>query len=266
MAYNEGEGQGEVLWDDDSPPEAGEERSSRFGSEVDLIPIYLREMGATPLLDRDGEVRLASALREARVAFAETAMRLPAGCRRLTRCGELGRPQRELWTMQEIEASFERLNAYLKGHPELARNEAWAELRRLKTRIERNRDALIQANLRLVAHVAKKFCNQGLSFMDLVQEGNIGLMKAVEKFDHRRGHKFSTYAFWWIKQAITRSIADKSRTIRIPVHLAEKVKKIRRASNELEESLGRPPTSREIARKARMPHKTVAEIIGGAES
>jgi len=125
---------------------------------------------------------------------------------------------------------------------------------------------MINANLRLVAHVAKKFCNQGLSYMDLLQEGNIGLMKAVEKFEHRRGHKFSTYAFWWIKQAMTRAIADKSRTIRIPVHLVEKVRKVRRVSRELEKKLGRPPEPREIARQVQAPLKTVIGILGDGSS
>ncbi len=105
-----------------------------------------------------------------------------------------------------------------------------------------------------------------MPFMDLLQEGNIGLMKAVEKFEHRRGHKFSTYAFWWIKQAITRAIADKSRTIRIPVHLVTKVHQVRRVSRELEKTLGRPPEAREIARQIQAPLKTVIEILGDGSS
>ncbi len=144
-------------------------------------------------------------------------------------------------------------------------NPAYKALGAAKRALDASRDAMIEANLRLVAHVAKKFCNQGLPYMDLVQEGNIGLMKAVEKFEHERGYKFSTYAFWWIKQAITRAIADKSRTIRIPVHLLEKVRKVQRVSRELEEQLGREPNVQEISEKAQLPLKAVAEILGSGE-
>jgi RNA polymerase primary sigma factor len=131
-----------------------------------------------------------------------------------------------------------------------------------KRHVNHARDALILANLRLVVHIAKKYLNHGISFMDLIQEGNIGLMKAVEKFEYERGNKFSTYAYWWIKQAIERAIADKARVIRIPVHVNEKIKKISRISKELAETLGRRPTPAEVARKLRMPVSKVEEILG----
>ena len=243
--------------------EESREESRELESSVNLLPIYLKEMGATPLLDRDGEVSLARDLHEARLAFAEVVLELPAACRRQILKGELAKLKpRPQWTMSQLESCYDRLVAYRREHARFKDHPQFKEALRLKRIIDRSRDGLINANLRLVTHIAKKFTNQGMTFMDLIQEGNIGLMKAVEKFEYKRGYKFSTYAFWWIKQAITRSIADKSRTIRVPVHVGEKIKKIRRASAELGESLGRAPTSREIAKKARMPVKIVDEMLG----
>ena len=229
-----------------------------------ILPIYLREMGATPLIDEHQEVALAKELQEAREAMARLAQRLPAAVRQHVLEGDQDGPKRgREWPLDDLEGFYAKFQRYARERRKDPRIDKQMRTARChKYHVDHARDALILANLRLVVHIAKKYLNHGISFMDLIQEGNIGLMKAVEKFEYERGNKFSTYAYWWIKQAIERAIADKARVIRIPVHVNEKIKKISRVARELAEALGRKPTPPEIAKKLRMPVAKVEEILG----
>lgn len=199
-------------------------------SVEDPVRMYLKEIGKVPLLTADEEIELAQNMEDGAVAIEKINV----------------------------------LKGRLDGASEEEKAEIKEEIKTLQRDVDKGADAkkrLAEANLRLVVSIAKRYVGRGMLFLDLIQEGNLGLIKAVEKFDYKKGYKFSTYATWWIRQAITRAIADQARTIRIPVHMVETINKLIRVSRQLLQELGREPSPEEIAKEMSMPVERVREIL-----
>ena len=199
-------------------------------SVEDPVRMYLKEIGKVPLLSADEEIELAQNMEDGAVATEKINV----------------------------------LKGRLDGASEEEKAEIKEEIKTLQKDVDKGADAkkrLAEANLRLVVSIAKRYVGRGMLFLDLIQEGNLGLIKAVEKFDYKKGYKFSTYATWWIRQAITRAIADQARTIRIPVHMVETINKLIRVSRQLLQELGREPSPEEIAKEMNMPVERVREIL-----
>lgn len=201
----------------------------------DLVRSYLRDIGRVPLLSHEQEITL-------------------------------GRQVQELVRLEEAEAEFKMRQGHEPSREEMASSLGIspAVLRRRLINGRRAKERMVAANLRLVVSVAKKYTKRNMELLDLIQEGTIGLVRGVEKFDPTRGYKFSTYAYWWIRQGITRAIAEKSRTIRLPIHITETLNKLKKGQRELSQELGRTPTVGELAEFLELPEPEVKELLSRA--
>ncbi|QPN70222.1 RNA polymerase sigma factor RpoD [Synechococcus sp. CBW1108] len=232
--------------DDDGEKEKADAKAAKVLASIkvgpkgvyteDSIRVYLQEIGRIRLLRADEEI-------------------------------ELARKIADLLQLEELAAQFEADHSY---HPDTKEWAALVDMPVIKFRRRlmlgrRAKEKMVQSNLRLVVSIAKKYMNRGLSFQDLIQEGSLGLIRAAEKFDHEKGYKFSTYATWWIRQAITRAIADQSRTIRLPVHLYETISRIKKTTKTLSQEFGRKPTEEEIAKSMEMTIEKLRFIAKSAQ-
>ena len=233
--------------------------------------------GESEVEDEDGKLGKVKASRRRvqtkKKQFTEDSIRLylqEIGRIRLLRADEEIELARKIADLLELERMREKLLNELDREPN---DREWAEvaampLNQFRHRLflgRRAKDKMVQSNLRLVVSIAKKYMNRGLSFQDLIQEGSLGLIRAAEKFDHEKGYKFSTYATWWIRQAITRAIADQSRTIRLPVHLYETISRIKKTTKLLSQEMGRKPTEEEIATRMEMTIEKLRFIAKSAQ-
>jgi RNA polymerase sigma factor (sigma-70 family) len=257
-----------VRSDEDSPAPVG--RAASRAETLDdavvsrgALPSYLRDMSSIPLLDSAQEQALFRSLDRAEAALLRMARDLPKKyLPREEPNGTRGVGPRVSWPLERVEGIHAGFERYIREHPRDVDPHTVLRLRRYKRELDTAKQTLVLANLRLVVHIAKRYAGHGVSLLDLIQEGNIGLMKAIEKFEYTRGNKLSTYAHWWIKQAIVRSLADKSRLIRLPVHLHERRRKVTQTANQLTQRLGRRPEPVEIAHKLRISLDAVEKVLG----
>jgi RNA polymerase primary sigma factor len=253
-----------------SEGEGEEPRGIRRGRDdltaPDPVRLYLKKIGRVPLLTGAQEVDLAMRMEAAGfaaelLAFIDSSNRVDRKRLRLVVHSVLRNREHQLDSRNNLQSGSIGLEKLTRAYLPRARQEALQFLRRVEDdgRIARKR--LIEANLRLVVSIAKRYTADGMTFLDLAQEGNLGLIRAVEKFDYTRGYKFSTYAVWWIRQAITRAIADQSRTIRLPVHMSELINKLARTERDLTQDLGREPLAEEIGRFLGMSAEKVRAVL-----